>query len=91
MVESVFVVGAVAVMFAAVYMAGRILIRMTRQERVHCYTRQEDFDAVIQRTAGPGWGAGRPTDITACSAFEEPSCITCEKSCLRDGGVPQAV
>ena len=83
MLQSVLVLVAIAVMFAVVYALGRVLIRVQRSEEVHCPVKNEDFIVQSSWTTNTMWEPKDRVDIVRCTAFSNPSQVSCEKHCLR--------
>lgn len=70
-----------ALTFAAAFMISRRFDREHRPTRVHCDTKQGDFevDVLVRPNA---WNFGDHQEVVACTAFDDPKHVTCDKHCL---------
>lgn len=73
--------GTLAMTLAAAFVLSRLFDKQHQLTRVHCEARHADFEVDVLVRPKP-WNFGDDHDIVRCSAFEDPSHVTCDKRCL---------
>ena len=80
---TLWVLGAVALMFALVYLMACSSTLRT-EEHAMCPVHEREVDITFERRFSALWGPGEKSDVLACSAFDVPDQVTCDKVCLKE-------